>query len=128
NTESTSVAGSPRKNAKAVNATSTTASAYLSRAGGERIALPVISASVASAITSTPGITGSTGVGLASLRPDAVYPTRTTPSCSARRALVASRQIGRLPPSRSAALILGSRESSRQLGRTVGASVSGGTD
>ena len=45
---------------------------YFSQAGGVRIALPAISASVASASTSTPGMTGSTGVGFASLRPDAV--------------------------------------------------------
>ncbi len=53
-------------------ATSNMAMTYLSHAGGARIALPAISASVASAMTSTPGITGSTGVGLASLSPEAV--------------------------------------------------------
>ena len=51
---------------------------YFSHAGGARMALPAIRASVASAITSTPGMTGSTGVGLASFRPDAEYPTSTT--------------------------------------------------
>ena len=71
-TESMSVAGSPRKKANVVNATNSVAMMYLSQAGGERIALSAINASVASASVSTPGITGSTGVGLASLRPAAV--------------------------------------------------------
>ena len=69
--ESMSVAGSPRKKANAVNAVSRAAIRYFSQAGGARMALPAINASVASASTSTPGMTGSTGVGLASLRPDA---------------------------------------------------------
>ncbi len=70
--ESMSLCGSPRKKTKAVSATISAAMTYLSQAGGTRIALPATSASVASASTSTPGMTGSTGVGLASLRPAAV--------------------------------------------------------
>jgi hypothetical protein len=58
--------------AKAVTAVSSAASRYLSQAVGTRIALPATSASVASASTSTPGMTGSTGVGLASFSPEAV--------------------------------------------------------
>ena len=70
--ESMSFGGSPRKNANVVSAVSNAAIKYLSHAGGTRIALPAIRASVASASASTPGITLSTGVGLASLSPEAV--------------------------------------------------------
>ena len=72
NTSSISHAGSPRKNANPLSSTSNAASAYLNPAGGIQIALCASSASTASACTSTPGITGSTGVGLASLRPEAL--------------------------------------------------------
>ena len=72
NTESMSFAGSPRKKANVVSRTSAVAIRYLSPAGGVRMPLPATSASVASASTVTPGITGSTGVGLASLSPAAV--------------------------------------------------------
>src|SRR3546814_15283162 len=63
--------GSPRQNTKQVNISSSAANTYLNHAGGIRTALPASSASTASAWTSTPGMVASTGVGLASLRPDA---------------------------------------------------------
>src|SRR6478735_9226659 len=69
NTASTSLAGSPRKNAKLDSSTSTAASAYFTQVGGIQIPLLLTSASVASPSTSTPGITASVGVGLVSLMP-----------------------------------------------------------
>src|SRR5690606_6060578 len=92
--------GSPRQNTKQLNTTSSAANTYLNQAGGMRTALPASSASTASAWISTPGVVASTGVGLASLSPEAVYPTSATVPSSAG---TASPQTGS-PSIRSAAL------------------------